>query len=324
MLDKLGSLFSSKIDSAPASKSVSTEEQGQFSFLKAFGNVAKAKLSSTLTSVQAVSSEKYSPYSADLNELQLDVPNLIQGKNECGPTSLAMVLGYYGKNVSKYHDMFISDTVGHGPIALRNRALERGMVVKEQNNGSISDLVAMVDKGIPPMVLGLYGGKQGDGPSLENYIENTKHAHWMVVTGYKKDENGNVTDICFNNPNKADPQCWDVNKFKEEFWNDTIIPGCHRYYMAMAPKDSFQAKTLHAAFPTGNKYSEAFERLLNAVNKLEKTFYTVEAGYNKLDEDKKEKIKETAQKVADKAKEVKAKAQEKVASTKSKIKSLFS
>ncbi|OGC07452.1 hypothetical protein A2526_01725 [candidate division WOR-1 bacterium RIFOXYD2_FULL_36_8] len=317
MFDKFGFFSPDAVSLATSKKTPQKNSDSKLSFIDSLKNIAASKQKSV----------DHPSFYSDQKDVKLEVPNLLQGHNQCGPTSLAMILNYYGKDVSNYKNMFIGeDTVGHGPYALRNRALERGMKVYGHNNASIEDLVKMVDIGIPPLVLGIYGGKQVEGgPSLDNFIKNCNNAHWMVVTGYKKDENGKVTHIYFNNPNKSEPQCWEAQKFIDEFWDKNIIPGGQRFYMAFAPKNDFRSSVLDKSFPRGDKYSSAFDRILKAINKMEKTFYAAETVYDKVfDEETQEKIEETVKNTIDKAKQAKEKVQEKTAKVKDKIKNLFS
>src|SRR3989338_7502233 len=199
-----------------------------------FFNVLKNVVQNSSVQTKAVTQEAAKTAPSLKKDIKIPVPNLIQGNNECGPTSLAMLMKYYGINPGNYHNMFESDTVGHSPLALRAKALDKHMTVRQENNGSLEDLAALVDKGVPPMVLGIYGG--GNNSTVENYINNASKAHWMVVTGYKKDDAGKITHIYFNDPNRSSTQCWTAGDFQNKFWNNNIIPGGHRYYMAAAPR----------------------------------------------------------------------------------------
>ena len=210
---------------------------------------------------------------------KLSVPNLIQGHNECGPTSLAMIEKYFGIDPGNYHDMFYSDTVGHGPNALKEKAAAKNLTVRQQNNGSLADLAALVDKGIPALVLGINGG--GSNSTLSDYISNAPRGHWMAVTGYKKDDSGKITHIYFNNPNQSTTQCWTASDFQSKFWDNNLVPGGHRYYMAMAPRGTFQESLLKTYLPY-DKTSDTFKLYLDIIDGLEDAFYTAEKAADEI------------------------------------------
>lgn len=243
------------------------------SFLDAMRTVIQTKESTPVAQVSAVAPEATLRISLK-KDIKLSVPNLIQGHNECGPTSLAMIEQYFGINPGNYHEMFASDTVGHGPLALKEKAEAKGLTVRQENYGSLEDLRALVDMGVPTMVLGIYGG--GTNSTVSDYIENSPRAHWMVVTGYKTDETGKITHVYFNNPNRSTTQCWTASDFLNKFWNNNIIPGGHRYYMAMTPRSnpswSFQDAALRRYLPQ-DRISESFKITLRLVDGLEEAAY---------------------------------------------------
>ena len=244
------------------------------SFLSAFSTVSRTVRRYPVLQAQRITSYLPQTRTLDLSkDIKLEVPNLTQWDNECGPTSLAMVMQYFGIDPGDYHNMFGSDTVGHGPLALKSKAQAKGLVVRQENYGDLEDLAAMIDKGIPPMVLGIYGG--GSNSTLSDYIDNASRAHWMVVTGYKRDESGQITDIYFNNPNRSYTQCWSASDFLNKFWNNNIIPGGHRYYMGMAKAGSFAANLLTSYLPN-DKISSYYSDMLNIIGGLENAFYTAE------------------------------------------------
>ncbi|MBN2057284.1 MAG: C39 family peptidase [Candidatus Saganbacteria bacterium] len=164
-----------------------------FSFNNAFKTVAARQPNSSISKSIFSRVHEVKPQLPQLQvsprtDYKLNVSNLVQNSNGCGPTSLAMIMQYLGVNPGNYHNMFESDTVGHGPLALKQKVRNKGLTVRQENYGSLSDLAALVDKGIPVMTLGIYGG--GSNSSISNYIDNAKRAHWMVVTGYKKNDSG--------------------------------------------------------------------------------------------------------------------------------------
>jgi len=274
--------LASKITASSTVKTGATFNTSKTTFLEVFKTVAQKELSSLQIAEVATSVPKLVSLK---KEVKLCVPNLIQGHNECGPTSLAMIMKYYGIDPGNYHNMFSSDTVGHSPLALKEKAQTKNLTVRQANYGTLEDLAALVDMGIPPLVLGIYGG--GNNASLADYISNASRAHWMVVTGYKTDETGKITHIYFNNPNCSTPQCWTASDFLNKFWNNNIIPGGHRYFMAMAPRNnsswSFQEAALRRFLPQ-DKISSAFKATLETIHELEEAFYASERAANTVAE----------------------------------------
>jgi hypothetical protein len=261
-----------------------------YSFLDAFKSIVQTQAKAPVIQPRQIEAQLPQLQLSQKRDKILAVQNLVQGRNECGSTSLAMIMRYYGIDPGNYHEMFPSDAVGHSPWTLKEKAEGRGLVVRQENYGDLNDLAALIDKGIPPMVLGIYGG--GSNYSLSDYIDNSKRAHWMVVTGYKKDENGKITHVYFNNPNRSTPQCWTASDFLTKFWNNNILPGGHRYYMAMAKRGTYQEAALKRYLP-GDKISESFRMTLQIAAGLERTAY---AGERAVDE-----IRDAAETVADAA-----------------------
>lgn len=263
------------LDRIEPAKPAAKTSAGTASFFDALKTVAQK---SSVIQVNTITSYLPIVQSTQRKDVKLEVPHYIQGHNECGPTSLAMVEKYYGIDPGNYHSMFSSDTVGHGPLALKEKALAKGLTVRQANNGSLEDLASLVDMGIPPMVLGIYGG--GANSSLPNYIDNASRAHWMTVTGYKRDDTGKITHVYFNDPNRSATQLWTAADFQNKFWNNNIIPDGHRYFMAMTPRNnpawSFQDAALKRYLPQ-DRLSSTFRSILATVNDLEKAFYYAES-----------------------------------------------
>jgi ABC-type bacteriocin/lantibiotic exporter with double-glycine peptidase domain len=230
-------------------------------------------INSNLSSLRSIGPISLRPILLSPKDVSLNIPRLIQGKNECGPTSLAMIMKYFGINISNYHNLFGSDTVGHGPLALKQKAEASGLTVRQENNGTLEDLAKLIDAGIPPLVLGIYGG--GSNSTFSSYIDNASKAHWMVVTGYKRDASGKITHIYFNNPNQSGTQCWTASDFLNKFWNNNIIPGGHRYYIAMAKRGTPQETALKKYLPQ-DKIPPTFDSTLQIIDSLEDAFYQAE------------------------------------------------
>jgi uncharacterized protein YvpB len=271
--------FTLAVSPAPSQKTSSTLSSSSTSFLK----VLKAVAEKELQILSAVEKPVTTPAASSLRkEVKLKVPNLTQGNNECGPTSLAMIMKYYGIDPGNYHKMFSFDTIGHSPLALKEKASAKGLIVRQANKGSLQDLTMLIDMGIPLLVLGTYQG--GSFSSLDDYFKNASRAHWVVVTGYKSDDYGKITHIYLNDPNYSTPQCWTVDKFLK-FWENNLVPGGHRYFMAMVPKNisswAFQEGALRRYLPQ-DRISKKFSYALKAVHELEEGFYTSEKAANSV------------------------------------------
>ena len=261
---------------APRPKAVTSSTTSFLSSLKA---VAQKQASSATTvsdapTIYTTTVTDCPTWSSTLRaDKKLNVPNLIQGQNECGPTALAMIMKYNGIDPGNYHNMFYSDTVGHGPEALKEKAAAKNMLVRQENNGSLADLAKLIDQGIPPLVLGICGG--GSNSSLSDYIDNASRGHWMTVTGYKRNDAGTITHIYFNDPNRSTTQCWTASDFLNKFWNNNIIPGGHRYYMAMAKRGTYQETALKTVLPF-DQITSNFSNILHIIDGLEDAFYKAE------------------------------------------------
>lgn len=153
-----------------------------------------------------------------------------------------------------------------GPLELKEEALALNLIVRQENNGSLEDLAALIDEEIPPLVLGIAGG--GENATLDNYLARSEEARWLVVTGYARDEMGSISHVYFNDPAKREPQCWSAWHFLTKFWDNNTIPGGHRYYMALAKRGSTQENSLKTLLPN-DKISISFDSFLRAVDELE-------------------------------------------------------
>jgi hypothetical protein len=243
--------------------------------LSSFNNVARAYLRKPVVQAQQISSYLPQVQAIDLSrDKKLEVPRLRQWHNECGPTSLAMVMEYYGIDAGNYHNMFGSDTVGHGPLALAQKARAKNMLVRYENYGSVSDIVQHIDNGCPVTVLGINSGCSN--LNIENYLENAAKGHWVDAVGYKTDDYGHVTHVYVNDPNNPYyTECWSKAKF-ESFWNYNSIPGGRRFYMVFAKKGTMQESLLRVKLPS-NRVSDTFKATLETVDALEDSFYALEA-----------------------------------------------
>lgn len=247
------------------------------SFLSAFSTISRTYARKPVVQASQLQISAYLPQAQVLSlskDLKLEVPRLRQWKNECGPTSLAMIMQYYGIDPGNYHNMFGSDTVGHGPLALSQKAGAKNMLTRYENYGSVNDIVQHIDNGCPVTVLGISGGCND--LTITNYLENATKGHWVDAVGYKKNDSGQVTHVYVNNPNNSSyTECWTKAKF-ESFWNYNSIPGGRRFYMVFAKKGTMQESSLRAKLPS-NKASDTFKATLSTVDALEDAFYALEA-----------------------------------------------
>jgi hypothetical protein len=245
------------------------------SFLRSFSRVARTYQRKPIIQARQISAYLPQAQVLDLSrDKKLEVPRLRQWHNECGPTSLAMIMEYYGIDAGNYHNMFGSDTVGHGPLALAGKARAKNMLVRYENYGSVNDIVQHIDNGCPVTVLGINGGCNN--LNIENYLENATKGHWVDAVGYKTNDLGQVTHVYVNNPNNPYyTECWSKSKF-ESFWNYNSIPGGRRFHMVFAKKGTMQESLLRRKLPS-NKVSDTFKVTLETVDALEDAFYALEA-----------------------------------------------
>jgi len=283
----LNNLFFPKVNTVETKTKTSTFTST--SFLASMQSVIQSKVStlktSTATTVTTVTDEP-TQYSMTLRaDKQLSVPHLLQGNKECGHAALAMALKYTSQQTNtpsldpgNFHAWSPFDDVGHGPLNLQSIASQKGAMTRMVNGGTDADLAALIDKGLPPIVLGINGGAIGSSSiSISNIIDNASRAHWMTVTGYVKNDRGQITHFYINDPNRTSDWRCPVADF-HTFWDKNIIPGGNRFYMTIAKPGSFQASFLQTFLPQ-NKLSDSFRIKLKAVDALEKMYYQVrEAG----------------------------------------------
>jgi|GEM_PF-1697698 len=245
------------------------------SFLRSFSTVAGTYLRKPVVQARQISSYLPQLQVLDLSkDIKLEVPRLRQWHNECGPTSLAMIMQYYGIDAGNFHNMFGSDTVGHGPLALAEKARAKDMLVRYKNYGCVNDIVQHIDNGCPVTVLGISGGCSN--LNIENYLQNATKGHWVDAVGYKTNDLGQVTHVYVNNPNNPYyTECWSKAQF-ESFWNYNSIPGGRRFYMVFAKNGTMQESLLRAKLPS-NSVSDTFKVTLETVDALEDAFYALEA-----------------------------------------------
>lgn len=199
-----------------------------------------------------------------MSEVALQVPHLLQYPElarGCEVTSLAMVLNYYGYNVSKMelaeeikkdttpylvdeggkihygnpYDGFVGDIyniknngygVYHGPIAELAREYSRGKVI-DMTGARFEDVLYFLERGAPIWVVVNGAFKPLDESEFEiwhtptNIVKITKRMHSVVVSGYDQ-EYIYINDPLYNSPNRR------INKqeFKsawEQMGNQAVV-----------------------------------------------------------------------------------------------------
>ncbi|OGF28640.1 hypothetical protein A2331_04315 [Candidatus Falkowbacteria bacterium RIFOXYB2_FULL_34_18] len=217
----------------------------------------------------------FNDYNSDYNSKKLEVPHLIQKKRGCAPTSLAMIMKYYGVDPGNYHKMFYSDTFGHSPLAIKYKAGENGFVVRLVNQGSFSEIKQLIDNGIPIIAFGI--SENFDWRRVKEYIRGDICGHVLVVSGYFShlSRGTRITNLNINDPGDKKADIINLKEFEENFWNNSVFYGYKNYYIAIAPGGSLQAKALNEIFPY-NRSSVVFSFSLYIVYFLEKTFYSLE------------------------------------------------
>jgi hypothetical protein len=138
---------------------------------------------------------------------ELSVPLRDQGEwNSCGTTSLAMVLDYMNqyhptsenaRSVETIDAAIRPNSRGHGvidsftaPNDIEDYVRAQGLHARQTNDATTDDLKHMIDQGIPPIILTDW---EPDGTPSGDSL------HYVVVTGYRVDDNGE-TQWLINNP----------------------------------------------------------------------------------------------------------------------------
>lgn len=115
---------------------------------------------------------------------KLSVPHFKQETEyTCGPASLRMAFQYYGKDVSEKTLADSSDTSStEGTLTekMTDAVRKNGLYAYEKENASVSELIQLIDKGIP-VVLNFMDVPQDSG-------------HFATLVGYTD------TDLIFNDP----------------------------------------------------------------------------------------------------------------------------
>jgi len=144
-----------------------------------------------------------------------NVPLIRQGIAECGPTSLSMVLNYYGIKKTKddlKEDLNFSPKRGISPVSMVsfpfNKYDFKGEIIL---NGTLEDVRSLVSQN-KPVIVRQYA-------NMNNKLY-TKIGHYRVVVGY----NDEKQIMYVNDPDQPDIFPISYRDFLE-FWDMTDHPG---------------------------------------------------------------------------------------------------
>jgi hypothetical protein len=157
------------------------------------------------------------------------MPFYDQGNSQgCGTTSLAMILKYFGIDISRKQIDSVSrrtdSSLGSNPGDLIEFARDHGLEAEGYNNASWEDIRSMIDQGYPVM------------PSIAN---GSGGRHLIVITGYETGTD-DKTRVLYHDPELGDEvgvagheQSMSLGEFKEK-WGDGTF-GLKNYFIAFAP-----------------------------------------------------------------------------------------
>jgi ABC-type bacteriocin/lantibiotic exporter with double-glycine peptidase domain len=154
----------------------------------------------------------------------VDVPLYRQGYMDCGPTSLRMVMNYYGKNYSEEEITKARRGRGTTLADAESYARSQGFGVYTIYDWTKSKMKYLIAQGYPLIVAGeitpnwLYGRAIGEG-------------HWTVVVGYDDIEK----TFSINEPGIGRRQKKSYQEFKE-FHSALHIPANSNYVLCIYPK----------------------------------------------------------------------------------------
>lgn len=147
----------------------------------------------------------------------------IQTANDCGPTSIAMILNYFeGKDTYTSDQIFALTGAGKGVISMAQMktALDKlGYTASFLTKVSVADLKIIIDAGVPVIALVHYG-------SLNSVQDKLfKGGHFFVVRGYR-DDGYWVNDPNFQGSFRADGDNHFYTKAEfENAWNNCHLDG---------------------------------------------------------------------------------------------------
>ncbi|MCX8030908.1 MAG: C39 family peptidase [Thermodesulfovibrionales bacterium] len=117
----------------------------------------------------------HSTYLKEIKNIN-NIPFFSQKEHQCGPSSLASILGFYGLTVTPEEiagEIFSSSAKGTLTIDMLYYVNKRGFTAKSYS-GNLTDLISHIDKGIPLIVLVDYG------------FMSYEQKHFMIIKGYNE------------------------------------------------------------------------------------------------------------------------------------------
>jgi len=148
-----------------------------------------------------------------------EVPIYTQGSMECGPTSLRMVLNFYGQNLKQSDLNIASQTWGTPSYKIEHYARKYGFKVSSFNWMQIVKIKSLLSQGYPLLIGGTI--PKNWPCSLEE-----RTGHWIVVHGYDED-----------NFSIVDPSCGKAFEISHETTSEFLI------------KDKFRTKCIIQIYP---------------------------------------------------------------------------
>jgi len=158
----------------------------------------------------------------------LEVPYFKQDTDyTCGPTSLQMVLAYYGLRDSELHlakQLHTTNERGTYRVAMYELALELGFHCYISNESTIPEIDFMLDLKIPPIV---------------RYLDRESNEdHYGVVVGSGEEY------LIIHDPWSGPARRFNREHFKER-WICDLIGNCDQWLMAISPEPLPIGRQLH-------------------------------------------------------------------------------
>lgn len=140
-------------------------------------------------------------------------------QNDCGPASIAMILNYFGENVTT-DQVFQKTGAGKGLISvaqMQAAIAAFGYTSERRLNQTFNDVKKLIDSNIPFIALVHYG-------SLKSTQDKKfKSGHWFTVVGYR-DDGYFVNDPNFWEPLRKDGDHHFYTKGEfEQSWTDCVL-----------------------------------------------------------------------------------------------------
>jgi hypothetical protein len=143
----------------------------------------------------------------------------VKSRNDCGPASIAMILNYYGENLTT-DQVFEKTGAGQGLINLDQmvKAIKAfGYEVEVKYECTPESLRALIDHDLPPIALVHYGSLQS------RQDQSFSGGHFFAVVGYRDDVYF-VNDPNFRNNFRQDGDHHAYTKKEfEAAWNDARL-----------------------------------------------------------------------------------------------------